>query len=119
MKRPTKLNHVQTALANIGFEPVKGKCFIFKNYPGVFITKCDLELISCKSCGEIFNSRKYEDAKKLDKCIQGSITHQVGIIISIMKSRGLTQRDVSARLGVTESYLSKAKRGIEIPAFGL
>ena len=120
MKRSIKIKSCSNCFSkDIGFETVKGKCFSYKDYPGVFITKGDLELITCKACGEIFTSTKYEDAKNLDKCIEDSITHQVGIFLSMLKSWNLSQRDVCVRLGVTEGYLSKVKRGIEIPAFGL
>lgn len=104
--------------SDVSFDDVIGQSFPYKDFPSVLITLSGTSLAQCRSCSEVFLSRKHGDSEALDKVIRTSLRSQVvGFVKRIKEDTGLNQIELCARLGISTSHLSRIKSGAEVPSF--
>lgn len=100
---------------NITRQNVKGRNFRWKDYSSIKNSQ-DLDLLVCNSCKNIIT--KAGESVLIDNAIKASITEQIVLAISKIKSiNKCEQQEIARRLGNTPEYLSEVKNGHSIPSF--
>ena len=105
---------------DISLNSILGQNFKFKDYKtGVLITKSQgVELVQCNSCGEHFFQRKHKASQKLDEAIKASIQDQWNKYLSkILAERGIRQKELADKIGMSQEQISRLKKGREVPSF--
>lgn len=96
-----------------------GRTLPYRNFPALPLP-ADLVLPTCTRCGDIRIGAK--EAALLDDVLEKAAQETLASLgrqaIEAIREVA-TQRDVEARLGLSPGYLSKVKRGREVPSAAL
>jgi hypothetical protein len=96
-----------------------GRTLPYRNFPALPIP-AELVLPTCTRCGDIRIGAK--EAELLDAALERAAQETLASLgrqaIEAIQEVA-TQRDVEARLGLSPGYLSKVKRGREVPSAAL
>lgn len=97
----------------------KGRTLPYRNFPALPIP-AELVLPTCTRCGDIRIGAKEAEVLDgaLEKAAQETLASLGKQAIEAIQEVA-TQRDVEARLGLSPGYLSKVKRGREVPSAAL
>ena len=94
----------------------RGRTSPYKNFPALLIPE-DLAVPTCGNCGAEWIGAR--DAERIDAALASAAgdalsrlaREALGTIVD-----GVTQRQLEERLGLSPGYLSKVKRGHEVPS---